>query len=222
MRLEWWREAIATAFEDGPARRHEVIAPLREAIGRWRLSRGHLDRLIDGREADFEEEPPASLAALEAYAEATSAPLMRLALEVLGVADADAEAAAQHVAIAYALAGLLRALPFQRGRRRPVIPADIAARHGLDPRGCAAGRGSPGLRAAVAEIAEAAEGRLRAARAGGPTPRAALPALLWAVVAARALRRLRRGGCDPFDPSLALPDPTQAWRLALAALLNRY
>ena len=52
-----------------------------------RLTRVHFDRLIDAREADYDEDPPASLAALEAYAEGTSSQLVYLALEALGVSD---------------------------------------------------------------------------------------------------------------------------------------
>ena len=32
MRLEWWREIIAAAYESGPVRRHVVVEPLTEAI----------------------------------------------------------------------------------------------------------------------------------------------------------------------------------------------
>jgi len=45
---------------------------------------------------------------------------------------------------------------------------------------------------------------------------------LPAVVAGRALARLRRAGCDRFDPALAAPDAMQSWRLAIASLRKRY
>jgi hypothetical protein len=50
----------------------------------------------------------------------------------------------------------------------------------------------------------------------------ALPALLPAVIARHGLARLRRAGYDPCDPVLARPDPLQSWRLAAAALFNRF
>ncbi len=223
IRLEWWRESIAAAFDGGPVRRHDVVEPLTMAIRELALTRAHFDRLINGREGDFDADPPASLAALELYAEETSAALVHLALEVLGAAIPEAVQPAGHVGIAYALAGLLRGSPFQPGRRRPMIPADIAARLGFDARDWAAARGTPALRDAVAEIAASAEGHLQATRLRrAAIPRPALPALLPAVVAARILTRLRRAGYDPFDRALAAVDPMQGWRLALAALRNRY
>jgi phytoene synthase len=212
IRLEWWREAIDAAYSGGPVRRHDVVAALTRAIRGHTLSRAAFARLIDARETDFDEDPPPSLAALEDYAEATSSGLICLALEVLEVRETAALEAARHVGIAYALAGLLRALP---AGRRPIIPAEIAARAGLGP----ADRSTPALRAAVAEIGAAALSHLQAQPK--PVPRAALPGLLPAVIARHALKRLTRAGWDPFDPALARPDPWQSWRLANAAWRRR-
>jgi phytoene synthase len=93
-------------------------------------------------------------------------------------------------------------MPF---RARQIIPADIPA-----PKG-------------VIELAAAASRHLQAARAlHNRIPRSALPALLPAVIAQRSLTRLKRAGHNPFDPALATPDPLQSWRLAAAALFNRF
>ena len=223
IRFEWWCETIAAAYEGGSVRRHIVAEPLTAAIREHALSREHFDRLIDARERDLDDEPPASLAGLEDYAEATSARLVYLALEILGVRDQAAQRAGSHVGIAYALAGLLRALPYQARAGRCVVPADIAARAGLDAGDYRALRTTTALRTGIAEIAAAASchlGLARALRRG--LERAALPALLPAIVAARSLRRLERAGHDPFDHSLAVADPLQSWRLAAAALFNRF
>src|SRR5499427_10031179 len=50
IRLEWWRENIATAYEGGPVRRHPVVEPLTVVIRELALTREHFDRLIDARE----------------------------------------------------------------------------------------------------------------------------------------------------------------------------
>jgi len=135
----------------------------------------------------------------------------------------EAAEAGRHVGIAYALAGLLRALPVLTASGRRVIPADIAARAGLDLDDGRRGRGSSALPAAVAEIAAAAEDHLQAAqKRRGAVTRAALPALLPAVVAQQSLKRLRHAGYDPFDPALARVDPLQSWRLTMAALRGRF
>src|SRR5467141_2385168 len=93
IRLEWWRETIAAAYEDGPVRRHDVVDALTDAIRVNGPTREHFDRLIDGREQDLAEQGPTSLAGLEHYAEAASARLIYLALEILGVHDLTARQA---------------------------------------------------------------------------------------------------------------------------------
>ncbi len=222
IRLQWWREVVEAAFAGAVPRAHEVAAPLTEAIRNFALSRDNFDHLIDARERDLEDAPPATLAALEEYAEGTSAALVHLALEVLGASSPGMRAAAREVGIGYALAGLLRAMPFHAGAGRAYIPAEIAEHARLDPADYAARRGSAALRTATAEIAEAAAAHLQAARRQRrDVPRAAHPALLPAIVADRFLARLRRAGHDPFAPELRMPDPLQSWRLARARFFGR-
>ena len=222
IRLQWWREAVDAAYGGATPRRHEVAEPLTAAIRTRRLSREHFDRLIAARERDLDDAPPATLAALEDYAEGTSARLIRLALEALDVATPQAQAAANEIGIAYALTGLIRAMPAHAAAGRCFIPDDVAAAAGLDPGDYAAMRTTPALRNAVRVVGEAASRRLAAARAmRGGLPKAALPALLPARIAAAALKRLERAGFDPFSRAGA-GDPLQSWRLAYAALVGRF
>ncbi len=154
-------------------------------------------------------EPPASLAALEEYAEASSGRLVYLALEMLGVHDPGAGEAGLHVGIAYSLAGLLRAMPFHARAGRQFIPADIAARNGLSEQDYRALRSTPALRSATAELAAAASRHLGLARAHrAKIPRSALPALLPAVVAQRSLLRLKRAAVRPVRPGPGGPGPS--------------
>jgi NADH dehydrogenase [ubiquinone] 1 alpha subcomplex assembly factor 6 len=201
IRLQWWRENIAAAFEGDMIRQHPVVEAVTAAIRENVLTRAHFERLIEARERDLGAEPPASLVGLEDYAEGTSAPLVQLALEVLGAAGPAATEAGRHVGIAYALAGLLRAIPFDARLGHARIGAEIP----------------------LAAIADRAAQHLREARTRrGAIPRAATAALLPAVVATRYLARFRAAACDPFAGELAAPDPLQAWRLAAAALLGRF
>src|SRR5262249_55654902 len=162
IRLQWWRENIGAAFDCGPVRAHPVVEALTAAIRDLALTRIHFDRLIDARESDLAGEPPMDLAALERYAGATSAELIHLALEALGVRDRAAGEAGHHVGIAYALAGLIRAIPFSASPGLWFIPADIAERCGLTQREYERPCGTPALRAATAEIAAAATRHLQA------------------------------------------------------------
>ncbi len=218
IRLQWWREAIDAAYGDARPRRHEVVEPLTAAIRAHGLGREHFARLIDTRERDLDDAPPASLAVLEDYAEGTSAPLIRLALEALGAATPSTFAAATEIGIAYALSGLIRAMPVHARAGRLMIPAD----GDVDPADYAALRATPALRQAVEAMARVVARRLDAARAmRRDIPKAALPALLPARIAARTLKRLERVGFDPFSGA-GEGDPLQSWRLAFAMLRGRF
>jgi NADH dehydrogenase [ubiquinone] 1 alpha subcomplex assembly factor 6 len=223
IRLQWWREVVEAIYTGVPARRHEVVQPLAAAIEAFGLSRAHFDRIIDTRERDLAEEPPADLAALIDYAEGTSSVLLHLALEALAAAEPATVAAARAIGIAYALAGLLRAMPFHAAAGRSYIPRDIAGRADLDPADYVRRRDTPAVRAAAEHLAETAAAHLAAGRRGRDRiARCAAAALLPAVIAERYLLRLQRAGFNPFAPELAAPDPLQSWRLAVAALRRRF
>jgi NADH dehydrogenase [ubiquinone] 1 alpha subcomplex assembly factor 6 len=223
IRLQWWRDALDEIYGARAVRRHEVVEPLAAAIRGRGLSRAHFDRLIDAREQDLADERLPSLAALEAYAEATSSRLLFLALEVLGESGATALAAARAAGIAYALAGLLRAIPFHARAKRLYLPQDRVAAAGIAvDRELFELRSSLALRRVVAEVAALAQRHLDESGATrSVVARRALPALLPAVLARADLARLARSGFDPFDPRLARPDPLRSWRLTLAMLRRR-
>jgi NADH dehydrogenase [ubiquinone] 1 alpha subcomplex assembly factor 6 len=164
IRLQWWRESIDAIYRGAPLRQHEVMAPLAAAIRRHDLTRYHFDRLIDAREADLAEEPPADLAALERYAEDSAARLVRLALEILDARDAESAEAGRHVGIAWSLVGLIRALPVHAGLRRLSLPADLVAETGLDIARFLEAKPSPALSRIVERLATRAREQLVAAR----------------------------------------------------------
>jgi phytoene synthase len=196
IRLQWWRESIEGIY-GGTVRRHEVVEPLAEAVGRHRLSRVHFDALIDARERDLEDAPMSDLAELEAYVEGTSAPLSALMVEVLG---GDKSEAARHAAIAFALVGLMRAVPFHAAQARVCLPADRLTAHGLSAIDVLSGQPSVALRAVVGEVLGRAQEHLVAARrAGRTTPRAMRPAVLPAVLARMYRARLATLDDDPYD-----------------------
>ena len=224
IRLQWWRDAVAELYSGAAPRRHEVVAALSVAISNHQLSRAHFDALLDARELDLAEEAPASMEALEAYAEGTSANLVLLALEALGMREGATLQAGVSVGIAYALAGLLASVPFHARMRKVYLPKDVTESHHLDiERSLFELKPSPALEESVKEIAALARYHLSVARAQrSAVPRAARSALLLAVPAVRRLDLLERLHHDVMNPRLARGDALQSWRLAWAALRGVY
>lgn len=222
IRLQWWREAIDDAYR-GDLRSHAVVQSLGAVIERSHLSRRYFNRLFDARERDLENSPPKTMAALEDYAEATSATLGWLALEILGASTEVTRTAVGHVGTAWALVGLLRALSRHLPKNRVYLPSDLMLRHGFDLCTLAAQPSQRQLADAVAEIADVARGHLAAAGALRPdVEAAALSALLPAAIARGYLRRLARAGHDPFSANHSRPAALLPLALAVNSFLGRY
>lgn len=222
IRLQWWRELIENAPK-GDLRKHPVAMALGAALRDFRLPAAPLERLLDARERDLVDEPPETLAALEDYGEATAATLLDLALAVLGVRDDAAREAARHVGIAWALTGLLRAVPFHAARRKVFLPRDLTGAAGLDVARMLDGHPDSAVGIVARQIADAARAHIDAARGlRSRVPRAAVPALLPAVLATHYLKRLERGGFSLFDAEVQRPPGDRAARLLWAALRGRY
>jgi phytoene/squalene synthetase len=75
-------------------------------------------------------------------------------------------------------------------------------------------------RRVVGQVAEMAAGHLASLREVD-VPRAALPVLLPAALAARTLRRLARAGNDVTDPRVEGPRLTAQWAVFRAAFSGR-
>jgi NADH dehydrogenase [ubiquinone] 1 alpha subcomplex assembly factor 6 len=223
MRLQWWTDALDAVFAGYPPR-HEIAMALSGAVRRFNLDRQLFDQILETRAFDMDDQAPADIEALIAYAEGTAASLGLLSLRVLGAGgDAAARAAARDVGVAWALTGLLRAVPFHARERRIYLPASLNRQAGLDVFQLFEMRSPQALKTVVAAVADRAGTHLKAARAARrKIPRAALPALLPATLADGYLRRLQRARYDPFVAAVQKPEPLRLAILAVNAARGRY
>lgn len=215
IRLQWWREAW-DGIAAGQPRQHPVVQALHDHCRH--LDQATVMALIDARERDMDDTPFADLAALTAYARDTSAPLMKLALQVL---DARAENAVIDAAgTAYALTGLLRAAPHMLARQRVRLPSDLLNAQGLSPEAAYQTATRTTLQPIYARIAAEAETWLRMARQQ-KIPRAAVPALLPATLAGLTLKALRRSDHDPVAAETMVTPLKKQMALLWASLRGR-
>ena len=217
VRLQWWRDVLGGGGR-GEVAAHPVAAALRETVVRYRLPPGMLADLIDARAFDLYDEPMASLAELERYAVRTSSAVVELAARILrdgrdpGFGDL-----AGHAGIAYAIAGLLRALPVHAARRQCYVPADLLQRYGASAEDLFAGKPTTAVRTALAELRLRARQHLTVARqlAGDLSPDV-VPALLPIGLVAPMLKRMERRRTDPFRTN-DMPQWRRQWLLWRAA-----
>jgi phytoene synthase len=214
IRLQWWREAVEGA-RDGRPREHDVARALAEMFASAALPLEWFDAMIEARRNDLDPSPFADLAALEAYADATSGNVMRLAARILD-ADVRYDDLAREAGISYALAGLLQAIPYHAARGAVMLPRDMLEAEGLSRDDILAGK-NIGLRPVIAPIAERARSRLATARRL-PRPKQALAAFLPAALVPLKLKRLTAAGFDPFRHKAEVPLHRRQLALLSAAL----
>ncbi|HSZ74827.1 MAG TPA: phytoene/squalene synthase family protein [Rhizomicrobium sp.] len=218
IRLQWWRETIEAAREGHP-RNHDVARALSEVFAAVNLPQELFDAMIDARGYDFSVDIFADFAALETYAEATSGSLMKLAARVL-VAGDGRDAQAREAGIAYALAGVLRAIPFHASRNKVYLPIDLLNALDLSPEEIFAGRGGEKLKAVMHQVALKAKEKLNAARAFGK-PGKALPAFLPASLVPLYLKRVTKPRFNAFRDPADVATHRLQWALLSAATKGR-
>jgi phytoene synthase len=217
IRLQWWSDVLGGAGR-GEVEAYPEAAALRASMTRYRLPAERLEALIAARRFDLYDEPMATLAELESYADGASSTLVALAAQVLNRGDEpDIAALSHHAGIAQAIAGLLRAFPVHAARGQLFVPLEILERHGARRQDVASGQATPQLRAALADLRGRARAHLRQAQDRIMTASPAImPAFLPIALAGPTLARMERRDYDPFVPVEIAPWRRQwlIWRAA--------
>jgi phytoene synthase len=218
IRLQWWREAVEAA-RDGHPRAHPACVGMAELFARVGPPLEPFNAMIDARAFDASPASFPDLSALEAYCDATSGGLMRIAASALD-ADVNMDALARDAGAAYALTGILRAIPFHASRHKLYLPVDMLAAESLLPEDAISGRDSAKLARVVQRIAARAGAHWAAARKFA-LPGHAFGAVLPASLVPLYLKRLKRPGFDPFRASADVALYRRQFTLLRAAVLGR-
>jgi 15-cis-phytoene synthase len=190
IRLQWWSDVIA-GERAGEARANPVAAALLAVMERHRLPPDRLITMVEAHRFDLYDEPMRDVAQLETYARQTASAVFALAVQIL--ANAEADAICTPAGVAYAVTGLLRALPLHIARRQFYLPAALLDQYGAGLDDLAAGRSSPSLDLALGELRAFAQRNLdKAGEQMDALARAAIPALLPLALVGPSLKRLKK------------------------------
>ncbi len=218
VRYQWWRDLL-TGQARGDVGGHPIAAALLDTVERYKLPRQALLDLIEARTFDLYDDPMPSIDDLEGYCGETSSALIRLASLVLAEgADPGGAEAAGHAGVAYAVTGLLRALPWHASRGQVFMPADLMLEHGVTRDDIVSGRDSSALRVLLGAIRAIARGHLDETRARiGSVDTAIAPAFLPLALVSTYLDRMDRPDYHPFQTRVELPNWRKIWLLWRAA-----
>ena len=216
MRLQWWRDSIEKMLVSGvPIAGNPVAVALFGAIQAHHLHRDAFETLIYAREFDLEDVLPANIQGLEHYADYTTTPLLELIATVHGV-EIDRERL-RYLAIAYALVGLVRSVPYHARQGRCYLPQDGMERAGVALDQIYALRPVPDLALVVRDVLSLAAAHLdRATGLGGVRMFAAMRAQT-----ALYLAQLNSVNGDVFNPALARSPAFMELRVAWSVYSGR-
>jgi phytoene/squalene synthetase len=131
IRLAWWKEAIEEIYVGKKPREHPAIAALADVIKKHSIPQSYFYGLIQARERDFSQEPFATTLEFERYLDQTSSQLLLVVAHILGARDHTAHEGVGVIGRAWAISGIVRALPYFINNKRCMLPLDILEKHGL-------------------------------------------------------------------------------------------
>ena len=215
MRLQWWIDVI-NGERGGEAAANPTAAALLATVEKFDLPREKLLDLLEARRFDFYDDPAPDQAFLDKYCEDACSVLFTLADRILGGEGAqDASAPGGR---AYALTGLLRALPWHVARRKCFAPLDLLARHGLRPVDLFAREKAGEVKKALAELRALARQNLAEAKqAVVALPKPEREAFRLLALPEFYLGEMERRDGDPYGE----PVEVAPWRRQWALWRNR-
>ncbi len=230
IRLQWWRDAIERIYSepDGVFDDHAVMAELAKNIKHFNLSRKNLDQLIDARARDMIDEPPENEAELRDYTMGTAAKLNTSFMEILRPTGQSLTetliAAADHVGVAWALTGLVRASASHAGTQRVMIPQTVMQACGFDKYIFFAGRSTPEIKQATKHMVGLARAEISQARTllGSKVDKRYLAVFLQASLAEFYLRRIEKLDYNPFSPKIEEARALRQIKLTLKAVRGSF
>lgn len=224
IRLQWWRDTIDDICR-GKTSGHPTAAALGKAIAAGRLPQRALDALLNARIFDLYDDPPETMASLEAYFGETHGAIVQFACLILsGGKDPRSGEAAGHAGVALGLATVLRDLAGNLARGQAFLSADMLARHDLSPQALRQGNVTGrALRPVVDELSLKAGRHLQAmGECLDDLPDTLAPAFVHFGVVPSILTRVRRRGHDPLRQMVRIPPLLAQWRVFQAAAFGRY
>jgi len=223
MRLTWWRETIEAIYH-GDVGDHPVVQALERAIVECALPPQPFRDLLNARQFDLYEAPMKTVAEFDAYAGATSSVLFQLAGFIVGGPAAQKAAdASGHAGVAYALQGLLRAVPHHAQRGQLYLPLEVLEHSGVVMKDYFSATMTPALGAAFRELHDIAYYHLALAEEHlARAPAEVLPAFLPASLIKPYLEKISRHSYDPFCKPVEISQLARQWRLWRTAAKGRF
>ncbi len=217
IRLQWWRDAIDLAAP-GTKTGNPVADALAAAILEHDLPKARLIAMADGHHPEVCGDPPADTQALRVSLREREGALFELAAFVLGDRSDTGRKAAEYAGHAWGLTQRLRTIPLQASRRRLLLPPSYFEGRGADLAALYAGRATPAIGAALADLRGEANRALQRFRQLVPELNPNVwPAFLPLALVKPYLKAMAASSLDPLQHVVTLNPAHRFWRIWRAA-----
>lgn len=221
IRLQWWRDALATAAGGGPTG-HPIADAVGAAVRRHGIALERFHSFTEAIGLRLSGVPPADDQALRTCLAKTEGALFSIAWRILAGQEAgDEPAILAPAGQAYGLARALHEFPAVLAQGRTLVPQSRLHERGLSLESLGSGARQQEVRALLAELAAEARRNCGAVATG---LRGAPPALRTALLPVALVEPyLQAQEKQRYDPSqVAEVSPlTRVWRIWLAHLFGR-
>ncbi len=219
IRLQWWREAIDDIY-DGKARQHDVITPLAVAIESYKLPKGIVVSVIEGRKQDLYDDSPENMTTLDDYLRMTAGDLTCLAVHITGQRDIDD--LAHMLGRAWGYVGIIRAVPYHLSLKKSYMPQDLMKKHGYGLDKFLSPDRPDVFQPIIEGLCQKAEQNLdHIAREKKRINADSRSVFLLSTLCRSYLKTIRKADYDPFKLEEKAGAFGRQWHLLTAALFNR-
>ncbi|USG59867.1 squalene/phytoene synthase family protein [Sneathiella marina] len=197
IRFQWWRDALRN-LEDEKFSNHPILQSLKIIVSEHGLDVALLEEIIDARSKDLDPCPFTTSSELLDYAMGTGGLLSGLIYRAMGNAEEAGYKAAQQVGRAFALTGIIRAIPYHASQDLLLIPQELLKNHNLLPESVFREENCRAFYDVVKDLYVMAEKEhLDAMQAVLHRPKSEKPSYSLLVLNNLYLSRIRKSGFDP-------------------------
>ncbi len=211
MKLAWWRQEIAAAFDGVP--QHPVARALQPVVARFGLAAEHFQTVIDGMAQDLDQSRYLDFADLERYCHKVAGVVGLASAEIFGYENDATLGYARDLGIAFQLTNIVRDVGEDARRGRIYLPQDELARFGVAPSSLVRRDALPQFRALMAFQVERAKAWYERALAQLPEEdrKAQRAGLAMAAIYRALLDEIARDGYRVLEGRIALTPLRKLW-----------
>jgi len=205
IRLQWWRDALQD-LSKGISKPHPVVQSLQRLNDDIPLNLELMLEMVDMRAKDLDPAPMATDGELIVYADLTGGALHQLMYQVMGAAEnSTALEAVIRSGRSYALAGILRAMPFHAQNGLVLIPEKHMDHYGVTAETIFKPENEVAFHAIVGRLHRLATAELSDARAqAGQIDKRRRAAIFCNALTGIYLQRLKASRYDPVSEALTV------------------